>query len=227
MKRSKMLAKKNGFDKATSVDIAKIGVKNHHEMRILRWDQAMLRWPNYNQEAIKSWGAENYHVLKKMCHMYYGKYLTVFRAHGWEPEDLYNVLLWHAFVYLNTPHIQYKNNEKYVWSHIKQRFVETIQVLQKRSEQDISIKYVSADNKLELREETGSYGQIVRRQLLSAIEKNRDFFDNVFVKNVIKKLSKIENTDEQKKMLQDMFNRARIKKNKNMIKTLIEIYEHV
>lgn len=227
MKRSKMLAKKNGFDKVTTADIWKIGVRNHHEMRILRWDQAMLRWPNYDQNVLKTWVHKNGHVLNGMAKAYYSKHRTLFKVNGWEAEDLSNVLLWHAFIYLNTPYLKHKNSDEYVWSHIKQRFVETVQILQKRSSETVKAGYSSHTDLLYTQEGPGQYELTLKNRLLSLSNRHPNLFDDPFVRKTVKELFDIETPEEQKKFLQNKLNRVRIRKNGTKLKLILSIYDYV
>lgn len=227
MKRHKglKLAIDNGFANITKADLKKINSKKQFYMRVLRWDHAMPQWPNYNLRDLGPWLKDNHITLKKMTTFYYKNYYLLFKQSGWEYDDLYNVLLWHAFIYLNTPTLKYQNSDKYVWMYVKQRANEITLILSKRKKYDALNNYCHPLYDISLNNNYNVYDMYLKNRIEQILNENKEFFDYNFTKKLVKTLKQMPSLEKQKKFLNQKLKKTRQTKYKDIIKLFLRLYE--
>lgn len=227
MKRSRLLALKNGFAKKTQVDINKINCNTYPEMRILRWDQSMLSYPNYKPNLLENWLNTNKKTLISMVNLFYNKFYLVFTKSGYEIADLQNIALWHAFIYLQTPHLKNKTGNDRIWAHIRQRLLETVLILQNKNQKN-AVEYVESLDKFDFFEKEDNMHLEKSKALLCHFLNNyKDLVSQQYLNSVIYKLSKIEDPKDQKKWLTEKMEGSKKKINKEFLGLLLEIYKYV
>lgn len=225
-KRAVWLAKKKGFDKIVKFDVSRVSIRTCPELRILRWDQAMLQWPHFNNDILQKWIKNNLYVLNTMAMHYYAKNYKLFKASGWELQDLQNVLLWHAYVYLNTPSIKYKNSDNYVWSHIKQRAIEVVQILQKKATYDVLPAALSGDaTSTSDSESDDRLFLVIKNKINRLFDKYGDLLKTQYATQLIRKINRMNNVEQQKNFLLNKLKFVRLDRNKKILKILLSAYE--
>lgn len=226
MKRSKLLALKNGFAKKTQANINKINCNTHPEMRILRWDQSMLSYPNYKPNLLENWLSTNKKSLISMVNLFYNKFYPVFTRSGYEISDLQNIALWHAFIYLQTPHLKNKTGKNRIWAHIKQRLLEVVLILRNKNQKNI-VDYLDNLDGANLIEDKDPHLKQSQELLCRFLSQNKTLVNPQYLSAIVSKLSKIDDPKEQKNLLIKKRNFSKKEVNRKFLDLLLEIYRHV